>query len=66
MHVHTSFLFKAYVALKLIGFSILLLWNFYNIVVGMNPMINMLHIVSMFCSMLVIGGTIALDILGLE
>ena len=66
MHVNTSLLFKAYVALKLIGFSILLLWNFYNIVVGMNPMINMLHIVSMFCSMLVIGGTIALDILGLE
>ena len=65
MHDRTFF-FKAYVAFKLAFFSSILLWNFYNVVVGMSPTLNLLHLISMFCSVAVIGGTIALDILNLE
>ena len=65
MHDRTFF-FKAYVAFKLTFFSCLLIWNFYNVVVGMIPTLNMLHLISMFCSFAVIGGTIALDILNLD
>jgi NADH:ubiquinone oxidoreductase subunit 6 (subunit J) len=65
MHNRTFF-FKAYVVFKLTFFSCVIIYNFYNVVVGMNPTLNMLHLISMFCSVAVVGGTIALDILNLE